>query len=123
MNRKRVQETDFINCVAFDRQAESAEKYFKKGLKLCVVGHLQIGAYTNKDGIKMQSADVIVDEWEFAESKQNAQNANNGGYEPKPNIYAPRRENARENAPRVFENNSAGDGFADIDGQEGLPFD
>lgn len=62
---------DFINCVAFGRQAEFAEKYLHKGMKICVVGRIQTGSYTNRDGQKVYTTDVIVEEQEFCESKQN----------------------------------------------------
>lgn len=65
---------DFINCVAFGRIREFAEKYFRKGTKICVSGRIQTGSYTNKDGQKVYTTDVIVEEQEFAESKAAAQN-------------------------------------------------
>ena len=63
---------DFINCVAFGRQGEFAEKYLHKGTKMVVEGHIQTGSYTNKDGAKIYTTDVVIDSQEFAESK-NAQ--------------------------------------------------
>ena len=60
---------DFINCVAFGKSAEFAEKYFHKGLKIAVVGRLQSGSYTDKDGRKVYTTDVVVEEQEFCESK------------------------------------------------------
>lgn len=60
---------DFINCVAFGKSGEFAEKYFKKGTKIVVTGRLQTGSYTNKDGQKVYTTDVIVEDQEFAESK------------------------------------------------------
>ncbi|MFI3236527.1 MAG: single-stranded DNA-binding protein [Lachnospiraceae bacterium] len=60
---------DFIGCVAFGRSAEFAEKYFRKGTKLVVTGRIQTGSYTNKDGVKIYTTDVVVEEQEFAESK------------------------------------------------------
>ena len=65
---------DFIGCVAFGRQAEFAEKYLRKGIKMLVTGRIQTGSYTNKDGVKVYTTDVIVEDHEFAESK----NANSG---------------------------------------------
>ncbi len=62
-------QTDFINCVCFGKTAEFAEKYVKKGTKLIVVGRIQTGSYTNKDGQKVYTTDVVVEEHEFAESK------------------------------------------------------
>ena len=60
---------DFINCVAFGKSGEFAEKYLKKGTKVAVVGRIQTGSYTNKEGQKVFTTDVIVEEQEFAESK------------------------------------------------------
>lgn len=63
------QAADFIRCVAFDKSAEIAEKYFRQGIRLVVTGRIQTGSYTNKDGQKVYTTDVIVEEQEFAESK------------------------------------------------------
>ena len=71
------QTADFIQCVAFDRSAEFAEKYFHQGTKLVVTGRIQTGSYTNKDGQKIYTTDVVVEEHEFAESK-GASAGNNG---------------------------------------------
>ena len=60
---------DFISCVAFGRTAEFAEKYFRQGLKIAVTGRIQTGSYTNRDGQKVYTTDVVVEEQEFAESK------------------------------------------------------
>ena len=65
-----VNTADFINCIAFSKNAEFAEKYLRKGTKLLVTGHIQTGNYTNKDGQKVYTTDVVVDEQEFAESKK-----------------------------------------------------
>lgn len=62
-------ETDFINIVVFGKGAEFAQKYFKKGTKVVVVGRIQTGSYTNKDGQKVYTFDVVAEEQEFAESK------------------------------------------------------
>ena len=64
---------DFISCVAFGRQAEFAEKYLRQGIRIVVSGRIQTGRYTNRDGNKVYTTDVVVEEQEFAESK-NAQN-------------------------------------------------
>ena len=69
-------DADFINCVAFGKSGEFAEKYLKKGTKIAVVGRIQTGSYTNKDGQKVYTTDVVVEEQEFAESK-NAQGSSN----------------------------------------------
>lgn len=60
---------DFISCVAFGKNGEFAEKYFRKGTKVAVIGHIQTGSFTNKDGNKVYTTDVVIDEQEFAESK------------------------------------------------------
>lgn len=63
------QTADFINCVAFGKSAEFAEKYFRQGIKIAVSGRIQTGSYTNKDGQKVYTTDVVVEDQEFAESK------------------------------------------------------
>ena len=60
---------DFISCVAFGKQGEFAEKYLRKGTKIAVSGRIQTGSYTNRDGVKVYTTDVIVVDQEFAESK------------------------------------------------------
>ena len=60
---------DFISCVAFGRSAEFAEKYFRQGLKIVVSGRIQTGSYTNREGQKVYTTEVVVEEQEFAESK------------------------------------------------------
>lgn len=74
---------DFINCVAFGRAGEFAEKYFTKGTKIAVTGRVQTGSYENKNGQRVNTFDVIVDSQEFAESKAVA-DANRKQAEPKP---------------------------------------
>ena len=102
------QTADFIGCVAFGRQAEFAERYFRKGIKIVVSGRIQTGSYTNRDGQKVYTTDVVVEEQEFAESKAASEN-NAGGFAP-----------ADRPSPSV----AAGDGFMNIpDGiDEELPF-
>lgn len=72
---------DFINCIAFGKNGEFAEKYLRKGTKIVVVGRIQTGSFTNKDGQKVYTTDVVVEEHEFAESKkvssENSGNTNN----------------------------------------------
>lgn len=70
------QNADFINCIAFGKLGELAEKYLRKGTKIAIEGHIQTGHYTNKDGQKIYTTDVIVDSCEFAESKSANQNNN-----------------------------------------------
>ena len=98
---------DFIGCVAFGRQAEFAEKYLKQGTKVVITGRIQTGSYTNKDGQRVYTTDVVVDDQEFAESKSS---------QGSDSAYAPSRSNP---------STPAGDGFMNIpDGveDEGLPF-
>lgn len=68
-NRDGQQSADFIGCVAFGRAGEFAEKYFKKGMKVVITGRIQTGSYTNRDGQKVYTTDVVIEEQEFAESK------------------------------------------------------
>ena len=106
-NQNGDQTADFIQCVAFGRSGEFAEKYFRKGLKVVVTGRIQTGSYTNKDGQRVYTTDVVVEDQEFAESKAASQN-NGGGFVP-----------ADRPSP-----SDAGDGFMNIpDGiDEELPF-
>ena len=73
--RDGEQNADFIGCVAFGRNAEFAEKYLRQGTKLVLTGRIQTGSYTNRDGQKVYTTDIVVEEQEFAESKA----AGNGG--------------------------------------------
>lgn len=63
---------DFISCIAFGKNGEFADKYFKKGTKVLVSGHIQTGSYKNKDGNTVYTTDVVIDSQEFAESKANS---------------------------------------------------
>ena len=105
-----AQTADFIPCVAFDRAGEFAEKYFHQGMKVVVTGRIQTGSYTNKDGQRVYTTDVVVEEQEFAESKAAAAN-NGGGYQQ----AAPSRPEPTQ---------AAGDGFMNIPDaiDEELPF-
>lgn len=100
------QTADFIPCIAFDRAGELAEKYFYKGIKLVVTGRIQTGSYTNRDGQKVYTTEVVVEEQEFAESKNAAAES------------AGSSQNSQQSSV-------TGDGFMNIpDGveDEGLPF-
>lgn len=95
------QQADFINCIAFDRVGEFAEKYFKQGQRVLISGRIQTGSYTNRDGQKVYTTDIVVEEQEFADSKNASGNQ--------------KQEGASD----------IGDGFMNIpDGveDEGLPF-
>ncbi len=74
------QTADFISCVAFGRAAEFAEKYFHQGIRITVSGRIQTGSYTNREGVKVYTTEVVVDNQEFAESKA-ASDASRGAYE------------------------------------------
>ena len=104
------QTADFIGCVAFGRAAEFAEKYLRQGTKIAVTGRIQTGSYTNRDGVKVYTTDVVIEEQEFAESKA-ASGSSNNSYQASP---------APSPAPSV----DIGDGFMNIpDGiDEELPF-
>ena len=70
VNRRfKKDEADFINCTAFSKQGEFAEKYLRKGTKILVSGRIQTGSYQNREGIKVYTTDVIIEEQEFAGSK------------------------------------------------------
>ena len=75
--RDGEQSADFISCVTFGRNAEFAEKYLRQGTKIVLTGRIQTGSYTNRDGQKVYTTDIVVEEQEFAESK--AATAGNGG--------------------------------------------
>ena len=102
---------DFIPCVVFGRSAEFAEKYFRQGMRVAVAGRIQTGSYTNKDGVRVYTTEVIVEEQEFAQNKDEHTVA--------PNSFQPSAP-----APAPAQNADAGDGFMNIpDGiEEELPF-
>ena len=108
--RDGEQSADFINCVVFGKSAEFTEKYFRQGMRVTISGRIQTGSYTNKDGVKVYTTEVVVEEQEFAESK--AASAANTGFQP-----------AGGPAP-VPSAEGANDGFMNIpDGiDEELPF-
>jgi single-strand DNA-binding protein len=72
--REGEQDADFINCVAFGKNGEFAEKYLHKGTKIAITGRIQTGSYTNKDNVKVYTTDVVVEEQEFCEKKEQASN-------------------------------------------------
>lgn len=79
--RDGQQSADFISCVAFGKNGEFAEKYLKQGTKIVATGRIQTGSYTNRDGQKVYTTDVVIEEQEFAESKRVAgEQAENAGY-------------------------------------------
>ena len=112
------QTADFISCVAFGKTAEFFEKYMKQGTKVCLEGRIQTNSYTKQDGSKAYSTDVVVENVEFAESK-NA--SSNSGYQTPPQ----QPQAAPAPAPSPSPMDAAGEGFMNIaDGleDEGLPF-
>ena len=114
-NNGDEQTADFINCVAFGRTGEFAERYLRKGTKIAVTGRIQTGSYTNKDGVKVYTTEVVVEDHEFAESKNASANNGGGGYNGGGYM------GGGNNAPAP---SGAGDGFMNIpDGiDEELPF-
>lgn len=80
-NSNNEQTADFINCVCFGKLAEHAEKYYHKGIKIAAVGRIQTGSYTNKDGVKVYTTEVVVEESEFAESKGASQQGGQSGFQ------------------------------------------
>ncbi len=104
------QTADFISCVAFGRQAEFAEKYLRKGMRIAVTGRIQTGSYTNRDGQKVYTTDVVIEDHEFCESKNSgSQSGYSQGY---------------NSGSRPEPENAVSDGFMNIpDGiDEELPF-
>jgi single-strand DNA-binding protein len=108
--------TDFIGCVAFGRNAEFIEKYFRQGTKALITGRIQTGSYTNQDGQRVYTTDVVVEDQEFAESKASGENNNYSSNYQQGGGFAP--------ADRPAPSAAAGDGFMNIpDGiDEELPF-
>ena len=104
---------DFLRCVAFGKQAEFAEKYLHQGIKIALTGRIQTGSYTNRDGQKVYTTDIIVEELEFAESKAVSES----------HQYS-RPQSAPSQAPSQGMDPSSLDGFMNIpDGiDEELPF-
>ena len=78
--RDGEQSADFISCVTFGRSAEFAEKYLRQGTKIVLTGRIQTGSYTNRDGQKVYTTDIVVEEQEFAENKAAASNGGQGNY-------------------------------------------
>lgn len=106
--KKGEQQTaDFISCVAFGRLGEFAEKYLHKGIKIVIIGRIQTGSYTNKEGQRVYTTDIVVEECEFAESKNSGGDGTGSPFAGKP-----------------LSGSTAGDGFMNIpDGiDEELPF-
>lgn len=106
------QAADFINCVAFDRAGEFAEKYFRQGMRVLVSGRIQTGSYVNKEGQKVYTTEVILDDQEFADSKGASSDMGRGYMQSAP-------------SQGLASAGAVGDGFMNIpEGveDEGLPF-
>jgi single-strand DNA-binding protein len=114
--REGEPDADFINCVAFGKSGEFAEKFFKKGQQVSVVGHLQVSSYTDKDGTRKWSTDVVIEEQHFAESRRSfedrmGQEGSDMGYSQAP-------------APSKSPSAKPSEGFVPIDSfdDDDLPF-
>ncbi len=121
VDRKYRQEgssADFIGCVSFGKTAEVAEKYLHKGVKIAIIGRIQTGSYTNKDGQRVYTTDVVVEEQEFCESKT----IGTDGSGDAPTGRGPERTTTGRSASAPYTTGS--DGFINIpDGiDEELPF-
>ena len=120
-NQDGDQTADFINIVAFGKAAEFAEKYFRQGMRVLVSGRIQTGSYVNKDGQKVYTTDVIVEDQEFADSKNQSGDSGFGGGSYGGNNSRSSYQQGTRPAP----SSAIGDGFMNIpDGveDEGLPF-
>lgn len=111
IKRDNEASVDYINCVSFGRSAEFAEKYFHKGTKTVIAGRIQTGSYTNKDGQKVYTTDIVIEEQDFAESKAASQQNNSGNAQ-----NASNNQQAQQPKPQT-----SPDGFMSAD-DEGLPF-
>lgn len=104
------QTADFLNIVAFGKSGEFAEKYFRQGMRVLVSGHIQTGSYTNKEGQRVYTTDIVAEDQEFADSKNASGSGDNSGYQP---------------ISRPAPSDAIGDGFMNIPDSvedEGLPF-
>ena len=111
VNRRKKDEADFLPCIAFGKLAEFVERYVTKGRKLLVFGRIQTGSYTNRDGQKVYTTDIIAEEIEFADSRasERAENASSAAVNESVGRHAETRSEAQE-------------GFHAVE-DEGLPFE
>lgn len=118
------QTADFIGCVAFGRSAEFAQKYLQKGTKILVTGRIQTGSYTNRDGQKVYTTDVVVEDQEFAESKNAAAGYQPGAPAPSSSYGSSAPSQSYGSSAPAPESASAGDGFMNIPvgAEDDLPF-
>ena len=119
--REGEPDADFINIVAFGNRGEFAGKYFKKGMMVAVVGELRISSYTDKDGNKRWSTDVVVTEQHFAESRNATDTrSSQGDFAPSAPSYQSAPSQQRQQAPQQNDGFMPIDG--DIEGDDDLPF-
>lgn len=111
IKRDNEASVDYINCVSFGRSAEFAEKYFHKGTKIVIAGRIQTGNYTNKDGQKVYTTDIVIEEQDFAESKAASQQNNSGNTKNTSNSRQTQQPNQQ----------TCSDGFMSADDDD-LPF-
>ena len=102
---------DFLNIVAFGKQAEFLEKYFSKGMRIGVTGHIQTGSFTDKNNNKRYTFDIVADSLEFTESKNNS------------SVPAPQNEPQTTPANDGFADVTDGDGFTNVADDLELPFE
>ena len=116
--RDGEQTADFINCVVFGKSAEFTERYFRQGMRVVVCGRIQTGSYTNRDGVKVYTTEVVVEEQEFAESKA-ASDRNSSDFAANNNYGG-----GYQQSGRPVPSQAPSDGFMNIpDGiDEELPF-
>ncbi len=119
-------EADFINCVTFGKNAEFAERYLHQGTKIVLTGRIQTGSYTNKDGNKVYTTDVVGEDIEFAESKAASENRQSGNNFSSGSSYGSGSSSYGGGQSRQDDySSSVGEGFMNIpEGveDEGLPF-
>ena len=115
-NNGNEQTADFINIVVFGKLAEHVEKYYKQGLKVALSGRIQTGSYTNKEGQKVFTTEVVAEELEFAESKNAAAASGYTGSGSQGGGYAPK------SAPEPSSASAAGFMNVEEDLEEALPF-
>lgn len=112
IKRDNEASADYINCVSFGRSAEFAEKYFHKGTKIVIAGRIQTGSYTNKDGRKAYTTDIVIEEQDFAESKAASQQNDHTGEQNR--LSSQQTQQAKSQ--------TGSDGFMSISDDEELPF-
>ena len=90
---------DFINCISFGKMGEFAEKYLHQGTKIAITGRIQTGSYTNRDGQKVYTTDVVVEEHEIAQSRSEASNQQDSNRQPEISPYGKDKDNGFMNIP------------------------